>query len=219
MTVSCGGTRRASLRASQVMGANTFFRHPCTPGQPDFAHPPPPPPSEVPEPPPPYGWLEYQARSELVDPVPSPIPAYWGSFVAPWDIQRLPQPPKDPSRPWLAHACMCLYVHVSACIACICMYMYVLSVCVCIWLEEINTPKFHQVSEPQLAQWEILTHVTLETGVRVPELSKEFCWHLIPFLTAHCRAPGPGLGNLFPFASWAKQKKKYIHIHTDTGIY
>ena len=93
---------------------------------PDFAQPPPPPPSEVPEPPPPYGWLEYQARSELVDPVPSHIPAYWGRFFAPWDIQRLPQPPKDPSRPWLAHACMCLYVHVSACIACICMYMSVL---------------------------------------------------------------------------------------------
>ena len=65
-----------------------------------------------------------------------------------------------------------------------------------------------------MAQWEILTHVTLQTGVRYPEPSKEFCWHLILFWTAHCRAPGPGLGNLFPFASCAKQKNKYIHIHT-----
>ena len=80
--------------------------------QPDFAHPPPPPSSEVPEPPPLHGCMVFQARSELVDPVPSPAPAYWGSFVVPWDIQRLPQPPKDPFRPWLAHACMCLYVHV-----------------------------------------------------------------------------------------------------------
>ena len=43
MTVSCGGTRLASLRAPQVMGANTFFLHPCPLRQPDFAHPPSPP--------------------------------------------------------------------------------------------------------------------------------------------------------------------------------
>ena len=40
MTVSCGGTRRASLRASQVMGANTFSLHSCNLRQPDFAHSP-----------------------------------------------------------------------------------------------------------------------------------------------------------------------------------
>ena len=143
MTVSCGGTRQASLRAPQVMVANTFFLHPWPLRKPDFAPPPLlPPPRSLNRPPPPLGWIRSQDRSELVDPVPRPVPAYWGSFVASWDIQRLPQPPKDPSPPWLAHACMCLYVHVCAFIACICMCMYVLSVCVCIWLEEINTPKF-----------------------------------------------------------------------------
>jgi len=83
--------------------------------------------------PPPHGLLENQARSELVNPVPSPIPGYWGSFVAPCDIQRLPQPPKDPSRPWLAHACMCLYMHVCVCIS-MYMYVYVCIVCMCVYL-------------------------------------------------------------------------------------
>ena len=99
MTVSCGGTRRASLRASQVMGANTFSLHSCNLRQPDFAHSPLLPRRRSLNRPPPHGLLENQARSELVNPVPSPIPGYWGSFVAPCDIQRLPQPPKDPSRP------------------------------------------------------------------------------------------------------------------------
>ena len=64
---------------------------------------------------------------------PRPVPSYSGSFVASWDIQRLPQPPKDPSPPWLAHACIWLYVYCMYCMYC--MYMYVLSECECIWLD------------------------------------------------------------------------------------
>ena len=95
------------------------------------------------------------------------------------------------------------------------------------------------MSEPQLAQWEILTHVTLETGVRVPELYKEFCWHLIPFdslFDSILQGTRSWPGQPFPFCVLCKTEKqihahtyryrhiladssKYTHIHADTSIY
>ena len=113
MTVSCGGTRQASLRAPQVMDANTFFLHSCPLRQPDFAHPPPLLPRRRSlNRPLPHGWIRNQARSELVDPVPSPVPAYWEVSSLPETYSVCHSPPKTPpDRDWRMHVCdcMCMY--------------------------------------------------------------------------------------------------------------
>ena len=119
-------------------GRQYFFTPSLRPPTTQFRAPPPPPLLEVPELPPPRGWEGSQAESALVDPDPSPITAYWESYITSWDIERLPQPPKDPSRPWLAYACMCLYTLVLHVYAFICMYMYVYVciVCMCMYLTQ-----------------------------------------------------------------------------------
>ncbi len=142
MTVSCGGTRQASLRAPQVMGANNFFLHPCPLRQPDppslsplttrFRAPPPPPPSEVPESPPPARLDKKPGQIRACRPGPKPRPSLLGKFRR---FLRHTVSAAAPQRPLPTVIGACMYVPVCACIACIaciCMYLYVLSECVCI---------------------------------------------------------------------------------------
>ena len=124
MTVSCGGTRRASLRATQVMCANTFFLHPCPLRQPDFAHPPPPPPSEIPEPPPPARLVGVPGQIRACRLGPKPHPSLLGKFRR---SLRHTASATAPQRPLPTVIGACMYVHVCACIVCMCMYF---SVCI-----------------------------------------------------------------------------------------
>jgi hypothetical protein len=132
MTVSCGGTRQASLRAPQVMVANTFFLHPCPLRQPDFANPP-----LLPRPrslnrPPPARLDKKPGQIRACRPGPKTSPSLLGKFRR---FLRHTASATAPQRPLPTVIGACMYVSVCACIACIeciCMYMYVLSECVCI---------------------------------------------------------------------------------------
>ena len=75
-----------------------------------------------------------------------------------------------------------MYMNVLYVCVCICTYLYVLSVFVCITYMDTNNLQFIETAQPPLAQWEILTHVTVVTSVRVPEQSLWFCCWLFAFL-------------------------------------
>jgi hypothetical protein len=153
MTVSWGGTRRASLRTPQVMGANTFLLHPCTLWQPDFAHTP----SATVGGPwtalPPARLDGVPGQISACRPGPKPHPSPLGKM---YRSLRHTASATAPQRPLPTVIGACMYVPVYAYIAwiclyyvCICMcYMYVLSVWVCILHNNIYTHKLDIVSEP-----------------------------------------------------------------------
>ena len=143
MTVSCGGTRRASLRATQDMGANTFLLHPCAPRQPHFAHPPPPPLSEVPEPPPPARLGGVPGRIRACWPRPKPHHSLLGKL---YHFLRHRASATAPQRPLPTVIGACMYVPVCACMCMYCMYMYVYVciVCMCVYLTRGS--KYPQIS-------------------------------------------------------------------------
>ena len=118
-----------------------------------FRAPPPSPPVGGPWTAPPARLHGVPGQIRACQPGPKPRPSLLGKFRRPL---RHTASATAPQRPLPTVIGACMYVPVCACIACIvciCTYMYVLSVCVCIWLQGISTLKFHEVSEPELAQW------------------------------------------------------------------
>ena len=115
MTFSCGGTRRASLRASQVMGANTFSLHSCNLRQPDFAHSPLLPRRRSLNRPPRMAWWRTRPDLSLSTLSQAPSQAIGEVLLLPATYSVCHSPPKTPpDRDWRMHVC-----------ACICMYVYV----------------------------------------------------------------------------------------------
>ncbi len=98
----------------------------------------------------------------------------------------------------------------------ICMYM---RICTYTFSKGLYTLKMDVIITAILAQWQMSSPFTVETGVRDLKTRKAFCIILNTFLPLNFKDGLPLMSSDFLVVPWKKEETKSHYIHTYTYIY